>query len=108
VAKDSRKPRVASLIMTLRRTQLQKQGTYKVTEDGRSGKIDSDESIGCIITNEANKSPEPEPLVRTIRGFSGPIAPAYRYVYVTNYGAGRSIDTNLTDKVSAIVVRLTK
>ena len=49
---------------------------------------------------------KPGPLVSTIRAFSGPIAFACnsnnRYVYVTNYGVGRSIDSDPTDKVSAM------
>jgi YVTN family beta-propeller protein len=85
-------------------------GNYKVTETkGPSGyttsyspacsdKLDAGQTKDCTITNEANKSPEPKPVVTTIRGFSAPIGLAYdsnnKYVYVTNYGDGSSNSNN--------------
>ena len=89
-------------------------GSYKVTEtegpsgyttsysSGCSGTIDAGQTEECAITNEANKSPQPKPLVTTIRGFSDPLGLAYdsnKHVYVTNYGGSSNADTN---KVSVI------
>ena len=83
-------------------------GSYKAIEterpsgytssysSGCSGTIDAGQTEDCTITNEANKSPQPTPLISTIRGFSGPLGLTYdsnnKYVYVTNYGdsSGRS------------------
>jgi YVTN family beta-propeller protein len=96
-------------------------GSYKVTEterpsgyttrysSGCSGTLDAGQTEDCTITNEANKSPEPKPLVTSIRGFSGPLGLVYdsnnKYVYVTNYGDSSSSNNNEaadTDKVSII------
>jgi YVTN family beta-propeller protein len=94
-------------------------GSYKVTEterpsgyttrysSGCSGTLDAGQTEDCTITNEANKSPEPKPLVTSIRGFSGPLGLVYdsnnKYVYVTNYGDSSSSSNNEAadaDKVS--------
>ncbi|MFL6316990.1 MAG: beta-propeller fold lactonase family protein [Nitrososphaeraceae archaeon] len=96
-------------------------GSYKVTEterpsgyttrysSGCSGTLDAGQTEDCTITNEANKSPEPKPLVTSIRGFSGPLGLVYdsnnKYVYVTNYGDSSSSSNNEAadaDKVSII------
>ncbi|MFL6362307.1 MAG: beta-propeller fold lactonase family protein [Nitrososphaeraceae archaeon] len=96
-------------------------GNYKVTEterpsgyttrysSGCSGTLDAGQTEDCTITNEANKSPEPKPLVTSIRGFSGPLGLVYdsnnKYVYVTNYGDSSSSSNNEAadaDKVSII------
>ena len=96
-------------------------GSYKVTEterpsgyttrysSGCSGTLDAGQTEDCTITNEANKSPEPKPLVTSIRGFSGPLGLVYdsnnKYVYVTNYGDSSSSNNNEAadaDKVSII------
>jgi YVTN family beta-propeller protein len=96
-------------------------GSYKVIEterpsgyttrysSGCSGTLDAGQTEDCTITNEANKSPEPKPLVTSIRGFSGPLGLVYdsnnKYVYVTNYGDSSSSSNNEAadaDKVSII------
>ena len=96
-------------------------GSYKVTEterpsgyttiysSGCSGTLDAGETKQCTITNEANKPPEPKPIVTTIRGFSGPLGLAYdsnnKHVYVTNYGGGSSSSSSSNadaNKVSVI------
>jgi YVTN family beta-propeller protein len=93
-------------------------GSYKVTEtegpsgyttsysSGCSGTIDAGQTEECAITNEANKSPQPKPLVTTIRGFSDPLGLAYdsnnKHVYVTNYGGSSSSSNADTNKVSVI------
>jgi YVTN family beta-propeller protein len=65
---------------------------------GCSDRLDAGQTKYCSITNEANKSPEPKPVVTTIRGFSAPMGLAYdsnnKYVYVTNYGDSSSNSNN--------------
>jgi YVTN family beta-propeller protein len=96
-------------------------GSYKVIEterpsgyttsysSGCSGTLDAGQTKQCTITNEANKPPEPKPIVTTIRGFSGPLGLAYdsnnKHVYVTNYGGSSSSSSSSNadaNKVSVI------
>ncbi len=94
-------------------------GSYKAIEterpsgyttsysSGCSGTIDAGQTEDCTITNEANKSPQPTPLISTIRGFSGPLGLTYdsnnKYVYVTNYGdsSGRSNSNSNSNNANA-------